>query len=121
MSVTLEDELRPLLGVGYIVERVPVCMDIMWDADLDESEFYNASPAIVIRTIKGARQITLQRIRGELRYMLLSDVRENAAEVHDETGILETVLSAVALCDEYLHTSRDFEQLSSVRKVVRRG
>jgi hypothetical protein len=120
MTATLASEIVAFLSPGYVVELLAVCMDVSWPP-ITEDEFFHADPAVSIRVRDRVRQATFQRVRSEIRYILLSEGHDRSPSDHEETGIVATPRDAALLCTEYLESELSLEQLTATRTTYRRS
>jgi len=113
----LEGELVKALGIPAVeISTVPWFADVAWDADMTMDEVRGLDPAVILD--HGWRRIVVQRIRGELRYCLVTDFRPeivNAIDDCAELGWVESFSDAVALCREHLLGDRPPSALSTRR------
>lgn len=116
----LLDELVRHIGEDTVaISTVPMFGDLVWDADMTSAEAQQLDPAVVIDVRATERRIVLQRIRGQIRYWLATDrrVEHLYQDAQTESGWVQTIDDALALCREHLFTSTNPGNLISRRWV----
>lgn len=102
----------------YTMETTPGFLDFLWDEDLTFEEIRELEPGVTVHAVAGGRQIVLQRIRGTIRYWLATEsdpiALNNAWET--ELGVVDSVVDAADLCDEFLDTATRIGELRTRRE-----
>lgn len=98
---------------------IPVHLDLIWEHNFTLEEIEALAPVVIVDANRTHRQIALQEVRGQIRYMLTTDRRQSSERWEDETGTLTTVDDAIALAHEFLVADVPILELKTPRLAVR--